>query len=297
MLGRAGAQAAEGLLDRGDYSAGVDPAGGADDDVGADVAALDEAEQVVAAEAADVALQADHRQAGGMAAEREPVEQLERGRERILLVLDVLLQQHLALALELGFGEAGVEDDVAEHAHEVGGIARHAAHVEGGVVLVGVGVDVGAELFGVEVDLLAAAAGRALEGHVLDEVADAAFLPAFAGAAAVHEHADARAFQMRQGNGDDAHAVAEGGEQGVAGRGKGRHESGHCEWHRDCVADRRILEGGRRRRHPSSNARRQACRSGSVSRWRTAARSRRRCCWCSTSITRGLPTWCGPTCS
>ena len=178
-----------------------------------------------------------------MAAEAEPVEQLERGRERVFLVLDVLLQQHLPLALELGLGEARVLDDVAEHAHEARRVPRHAAHVEGGVVLVGVGVDVGAELLGVEVDLLAAAPGRALERHVLDEVADAAFLPALAGAAAVHEHADAGALQVRQGNGDDAHAVAEGGEQGVAGRGQGRHESGHCEWHADCVADGRILEG------------------------------------------------------
>ena len=100
---------------------------------------------------------ADHRLGDRVVAEGELVEQLVGGREHVLLVLDQLVQDHLALALELGLGEAAVADDVAEHAHEARRVARQAAHVVRGVVLVGVRVDVGAEPLGVEVDLLAAA--------------------------------------------------------------------------------------------------------------------------------------------
>ena len=81
---------------------------------------------------------------------------------------------------------------------EAPGVARQATHVERGVVLVGMGVDLGAEALGVEVDLLAVALARALEGHVLDEVADAVQARALVLAAGAHEHADAGAFEVRQ---------------------------------------------------------------------------------------------------
>ena len=108
-----------------------------------------------------------------MRAEAELVEQLVGDRQDVFFVLGELVQDHLALALELGLRKAAVLDDVAEHRDEARRVARQAAHVVRGVVLVGVRVDVGAEPLGVEVDLLAAARVRALERHVLDEVADA----------------------------------------------------------------------------------------------------------------------------
>ena len=145
----------------------------------------------------------------GMVAERELVEQLVGGRENVFLVLDQLVQDHLALALELGLGKAAVEDDVAEHGDEARRVLGQAAHVVRGVVLVGVGVDVGAEPLGIEVDLLAGALVRALERHVLDEVADAVEAPALVAAAGADEHADVDAPQVRQADGDDANAVAE----------------------------------------------------------------------------------------
>ena len=113
------------------------------------------------------------------------------------------------------FGNAALAHDVAQHADACHGVPRQAAHVEGGVILVGVGVDLGAQALGVEVDLLAVARTRALEGHVLDDVADAVQACAFVLAAAAHEHADRRGRQMRQADDNDARAVVERGDQGV----------------------------------------------------------------------------------
>ncbi len=61
---------------------------------------------------------ADHRLRHRVRAEAELVEQLERGRHRVFLVLEEFLQDHLALALELGLGKRAAAHDVAEHAHE-----------------------------------------------------------------------------------------------------------------------------------------------------------------------------------
>jgi hypothetical protein len=143
------------------------------------------------------------------------VEELERGRHRVVLVLGELVQQHLALVFELGGGKGGTADDVAEHLHEAARVGGHAAHVERGVVLVGVGVDLGAEPFGVEVDAACVARRRALEDHVLDDVADAVERTALVRAAAAHEHGDVRAFELRHADRDDAHPVGQRREEGV----------------------------------------------------------------------------------
>ena len=137
------------------------------------------------------------------------VEQLEGRLHRVVVDLGVLVQQDLALALEFGFGEGALADDVPQHADEGLGVAREAAHVECGVVLVGVGVHVCAQALGVEIDALAVARTRALERHVLDDVADAVLARAFVLAAAAHEDADRRRGQVRQAKDDDAHAVVE----------------------------------------------------------------------------------------
>ena len=188
---------------------GIEAADDADDDVGAGVLAADVVEQVGAADVLDRQAAADHRLGDRMAAVREPVEQLVGGRQHVFLVLGQLVQDHLALALELGLGEAAVADDVAEHRDEARRVGGQAAHVIRGVVLVGVRVDVGAEPLGVEVDLLAAARVRSLERHVLDEMADAVQAPALVAAAGSNEDADVDALQVRQGDRDDANAVAE----------------------------------------------------------------------------------------
>ena len=65
--------------------------------------------------------------------------------------------------------------------------------MERGVVLVGVGVDVGAEPLRVEVDALAVARARALERHVLDDVAQAVLARALVVAAGADEDADGQA--------------------------------------------------------------------------------------------------------
>ena len=204
-----GRHRAERALGRGDDLVDVDPAGDADDDVRARVLLPDVAEQLVARDALHRQARADHRLRERMRAVAELVEELVGDREDVFLVLGELVQDHLALALELALGKARVLDDVAEHGDEARRVARHAAHVVRGVVLVGVRVDVGTEPLGVEVDLLAAPRVRALERHVLDEVADAVQALGLVAAAGAHEHADVDALQVREPDRDDANAVGE----------------------------------------------------------------------------------------
>ena len=135
----------------------IDVAGNADDDVCAGVLLLHVGRQLGAGETPDVGAGADHRTGHRVLAVAGFVEQPERGRQCIVLVLGVLVQDDLSLALELGFGKGAVADDVAQHVHEGSGIPWQAVHVERGMVLVGVGVDLGAQALGIEVDLLAVA--------------------------------------------------------------------------------------------------------------------------------------------
>jgi hypothetical protein len=139
---RAGRQVGEGGVGGAQHRLRIDRTGDADDRVRAGVLALHVVEQVLAREALDVAPRADHRLADRMGAEAGLVVQLVGGRQRVVLVLQVLVQDDLALALELGLGEGAVAHDVAEHLDEVAGIAREPRHLERGVVLVGVRVDV-----------------------------------------------------------------------------------------------------------------------------------------------------------
>ena len=194
---------------------GVDTPGRPDHDVGAAVLALHVAHEVVAREALDVAPRADHALRHRMGAEAGLVEELERGGQRIVLVLGALVQQHLALAFELVRREAGVAHDVAQHADEGHRVLGQAVHVERGVVLVGVRVDLGAQPLGVEVDAARVARGRALEQHVLDDVADAVQRPALVRAAALDEDRDAGAVDVRHVDAQHAHAIGQRDERGV----------------------------------------------------------------------------------
>jgi hypothetical protein len=185
----------------------IDRAGDADDRVRAGVLALHVLEQVGPREALDVAPRPDHRLADRMGAEAGAVEQLVGGRQRVVLVLQVLVQDHLALALQLGLGKGAVAHDVAEHRDEAAGVAPEPRHLERRVVLVGVRIDVGAEALGVEVDLLAVALVRALERHVLDDMAEAFQSRALVMPAGAQEHSDSDCLDMRQTHRYNAQSV------------------------------------------------------------------------------------------
>ena len=192
------------------------------------------------------------------------VEQLVGGVHRVVGHLGGFLQQHLAFAPDLGLREGGVLHDVGQHAHERCGVLAAAAHVVGGVVLVGVGVDLGAQALGVEVDAVHVAPHRALEHHVLDEVADGVERARLVRAAGTHEDADAGGLQLRQRDGDAAHAVGQGVDRGfgIGARGAGFGHAGswqrwRCEASRSSQAAARRPVAPWRGRAPRVDARRR----------------------------------------
>jgi len=166
-----------------------------------------------------------------MRAEAGLVEELECRRHRVVVRLGVLVQDDVALALELHLRKGALAHDVAEHRDEARRVAGQTAHVERRVIAVGVGVDLGAQPLGIEVDPLAVARVRPLERHVLDEVADAVEGGALVLAAAAHEDADGGGGEMRQPEDEDAHAVVQRGDHGVriAGRAGAQHEAIHVD--------------------------------------------------------------------
>jgi predicted GNAT family acetyltransferase len=203
----------------------------ADNHVQPGVLAAHVVEQLGAREALDVAAVSDHGLGDRMRAEAGLVEQLVGRGQGVVLFLAVLVQDDLAFALQLGLGEGAVAHDVAEHLHEVLRVACQPGHVESGVVLVGMRVDFGAQPLGIQVDLLAVALVRALESHVLDDVADAVQALALVLAAGAHEHADAGGFEVRQADRDDTHAVVQSAHRGAGIAG--------VVCHRECNAIKR----------------------------------------------------------
>ena len=176
--------------------------------------------QVVAREALQIRAVADDGLPRRVQTVAGGIEEAECHAGRVFVEFGELVQDHLALTLQLFGREAAVQHDVGQHGHEARQIGRQAVDVEGRVVLVGVGIDLGTQAFGVEVDLLAAARGCALEGHVLDDMADAIQPPWLVVAAGANE--DAEVDGLAPGLGDDqgAHAVGQAVQEGV-GRAHG----------------------------------------------------------------------------
>ncbi len=206
----AGGHVAEAGLGGAQHRVGVDRAGHADDQVGAAVLARDVVEQLGAADALDQRARADHRLRRRVQAEAGVVEQPVGGVHRVVLDLGEFVQQHLALALELVGGEGRRAHDVGQHRDEVQRMPGQPAHLERGVVLVGMREHLGAQALGVEVDAVRVACGRALERHMLDDMADPGQRARLVRAAAAHEDAGAGGGQVRQRQHGHAHAVGQG---------------------------------------------------------------------------------------
>jgi hypothetical protein len=215
-VGAASRHGAESGLDAAEEALGIHRPGHGHHHVAGGVLLAHVGQQVFALEALQVGAVADDGLARGVQAVAGAVEELEGHRGRVFLELGELVQDHLALALQLVGREAAVQHDVGQQLDEGRQVLRQAFDVEGCVVLVGVGVDLGAQALGVEVDALAVARGRALEGHVLHHVADAVQPPRLVLAAGADEHAQAHRLAPGQGYGDGAQAAAQFGQQGGA---------------------------------------------------------------------------------
>ena len=91
---------------------------------------------------------------------------------RLVLVHLDLFEDHLLLGAEIVLAERRPED-VGQQFHGPVLMFRQHGGVEDGVLLVGEGVVVGAHLVELAVHVVGRAAGRALEGHVFEEMAHA----------------------------------------------------------------------------------------------------------------------------
>ena len=90
-----------------------------------------------------------------------------------LLVHHDFLGDDLPFQIDLGGGEGGVPDHVAEDVYKEGKGFRVTTCLVNGLLLAGECVQGCADIFRIEADVPSVTADRSLEGHVLDEVGDA----------------------------------------------------------------------------------------------------------------------------
>ena len=128
---------------------------------------------------------------------------------RGVLAHEDLLDDHPLLLLHLLFIEGGMEGDVGEHVHRKGQILVQDLGVEAGAFLGGESVQIPAHRVHLGGDVRRRATGRALEDHVLDEVADARVGSRLIDGAGVDPDADAHGPKGVHGLHDDPDAVGQ----------------------------------------------------------------------------------------
>ena len=176
---------------------------------------------------------------GGVPAEAVVAEQLpgERPQGDVVgrvVVHRQLLQDHLALALDVGVGDQGVGQHVAEQLDAGRAVAaRHPAVVRR-VLLGGEGVDVAADAVDDARDVGGRSCRGPLEQQVLEEVADARQLGRLVARADGHPDADRHRPRPMDVIGGDRQTVGELGDalahaivsDDAGGHGRGRHRHG-----------------------------------------------------------------------
>jgi hypothetical protein len=173
----------------GDGGAGSGAVEVADDhqgDVAGHVVTAEEGEQVVAAQGADRLLRADDGAAVGVDVEGAAEERLGGHPVGVVEPLLDLLEDDVALALELDRVEAGVHQRVGQDVHA--GVEELAGQdqVVDGLVIAGPGVDLAAGRLDLLGDLAHPALARPLEQHVLEDVGDAGQRGGLVGGADLH---------------------------------------------------------------------------------------------------------------
>ncbi len=120
-----------------------------------------------------------------------------------------LLQDHVALAAKLGAVETRAKDDVAQDVERERHVLAQHAGVIGGGVDTGRGVEVAADILDLFGDLLGAAARRALEGHVFEEMGDAVLGSRLAPAAGPDPDAERDGLDLGHGVADHGQTIGE----------------------------------------------------------------------------------------
>ena len=147
-----------------------------------------------------------------MLAEARGLGEVEDEVVRLVMSGGDLLQDHVALALELLLIQFRRGEDVGENVQRQRPVLLEDAGIVCGGFHAGGGVDLAAGGFDFLRDGARRTARRALEGHVLEEVGDAIFLRPLVAGAGLHPDAQRRRLEMRHVMGDDMDAVVEAGD-------------------------------------------------------------------------------------
>ena len=120
------------------------------------------------------------------------------------------LQDDMALGLDIGLAEHGVQHDVGDHVQGHHHIARQDAGIIGCHLAAGIGVDIAAHILDLFGDPQGRAPAGALEGHVFQKMRDAVLGGRFVPPARFDPKADAGGLQTGHCLGHDAKAVGKG---------------------------------------------------------------------------------------
>ncbi len=181
----------------------LDVAGGDDDHPPRRVVAADEADQGVARHRRDDGGVAQHRAAHGLVGVGGGDEALAAQAAGVVVLAGDLLGDHRALHRDVGVIEAGGGEHVTEDGQRVGQRVLQAGDVVGRHLLRGEGVDLGAEALDLDGDIEGAAGGGAFEGHMLEEMRDAALLRCFVARAGANDDHDGGGLEFGQAGGND----------------------------------------------------------------------------------------------
>jgi hypothetical protein len=123
-----------------------------------------------------------------------------------------LLQDHVALAFQLFIVEFGRGEDVGQNVEGQRPVVLQHAGIIGGGFHAGCGIDLAAGRFDFLGDGARRTAGRALEGHMLEEMGDAVFIRALIARPGLDPDAKSHRLQMRHVVGHHSDAIGETGD-------------------------------------------------------------------------------------
>ena len=192
----------------GDHPLEIDSAGRRQDDVARGIAAVEVFAHGRDRQGLDAGHRAQHAAAQGVVAEEGRAAFLVGPERRLVLEHLDLFQDHFLLGLEVGLAERRAED-VGQHLRRPGLVLRQHGRIEDGRLLRGPGVAMRADLVELAVHVVGRAGGRALEGHVLEEMAHAGDLVGLVAGAGLDDEPQGRRVGLGIALGDDLQAVGQ----------------------------------------------------------------------------------------
>src|SRR5262245_28776129 len=187
----------------------VDLAGSGEDHAVGAVVGCEKPAQVAGLEALDAGGGAENRPADGLVGKGHLLQELVGDLVRAVAGGSNLLQDHLALALQLLLGVTGALQDIGEDVEREADVAGQHARVVGRGLQTGRGIELATDGLDLLGNIACGAPLSALEGHVLQKMRDALLGGRLVARADTHPHAHRHRLQVRHAVGDDAQAVGQ----------------------------------------------------------------------------------------